>query len=132
MPKLRKAYLLVILLNQKSYRVYVITDQKVVESLNVTFDETKLPSLQRDKDSESLEFEDLSEDLTDNDEVPEVVPGNPNDDDNNDSSPSGDSGGNVNQTTTGSTSHNPESSPQTSNNSGGAEEGSSSQHSTKC
>ncbi|MGI4673477.1 hypothetical protein ACR2XN_28840 [Klebsiella pneumoniae] len=45
-----------------------------MESINVTFDDTKLPSLQRDKDSESLEFEDSSEDLEEEEEeVPAVV-----------------------------------------------------------
>ena len=33
-------------LESKSFRVYVIDDKKVVESLNVTFDDYKLPSLQ--------------------------------------------------------------------------------------
>ena len=105
-------------LESKAYRVYVIADQKVVESLNVTFDDTKLPSLQTEEDFESLKFEDLSEDLSDNEEVPEVVPGDNND--NNDSGPSGDSGGSSDQTNTESTSQGPESSPQPSINSGGA------------
>ena len=54
----------------------MIEHQKVIESLNVTFDDTKLPSLQREKDSESLEIENLSEyNLGDEDE-PGVASGN--------------------------------------------------------
>ena len=41
-------------LESKAYRVYMITDQKVIESLNITFDDTKLASLQREKDSKNL------------------------------------------------------------------------------
>ena len=37
----------------------MIDHQKVIESMNVTFDDTKLPSLQREKEFESLEFENL-------------------------------------------------------------------------
>ena len=89
MLKLKKAFYWLFSLESKDYRVYVIADQKVVDSLNVTFDDTKLPSLQRDEDSESLEFEDLSEDLSDNEEVPDAATGSCtnwliNDDDNND------------------------------------------------
>ena len=43
-------------LEAKAYRIYVIDQQKVVDTLNVTFDDTKHPSLQRDQDSESLDF----------------------------------------------------------------------------
>ena len=46
-------------LESKDYRVYLIDHQKVIESMNVTFDDTKLPSLQREKESESLEFKNL-------------------------------------------------------------------------
>ena len=34
-------------LESKAYRVYMITDQKVIESLNITFDTTKLESLKK-------------------------------------------------------------------------------------
>ena len=43
----------------KASRVYLIDHQKVIESMNVTFDDTKLLSLQREIESESLEFENL-------------------------------------------------------------------------
>ena len=52
-------------LESKAYRVYMIADQKVIKSLNVTFDDTKLVNLQREKDSEPLEFENLLDDPLD-------------------------------------------------------------------
>ena len=65
-------------LESKAYRVYVIDQQKVVESLNVTFDDTKLPSLQIEKESESLEFENLSDDYYLGEDEPVVDTGNAN------------------------------------------------------
>ena len=112
-------------LESKAYRVYVIEEKKVVESLNVTFDDTNKASLQTGENSESLVFENLSGDLSDNEEAPEVVPGINNNDNDNDSGPSGDSGGNTN-TTTESTGQSTGSTDHTSNNSGGAGEGSTS------
>ena len=57
-------------LESKAYRVYVINDQKVVESLNVTFDDTKLPNLRRENETESLEFENMpSRHFTGNEEL---------------------------------------------------------------
>ena len=46
-------------LKSKAYRVYLIDHQKVIESKNVTLDDTKIQSLQRETESESLEFENL-------------------------------------------------------------------------
>ncbi|XP_074352748.1 uncharacterized protein LOC141691896 [Apium graveolens] len=54
----------------KAYRVFVIDDSKVVESLNVTFDDTKLPSIQKEDSNDHLSVEDLSDD----EDEPEFVP----------------------------------------------------------
>ncbi|MGI4673465.1 hypothetical protein ACR2XN_28780 [Klebsiella pneumoniae] len=84
-------------LESKSYRVYVIEHQKVIESLNVTFDDTKLPSLQKEKDSDILEFENMMEYNIGGEDKPVVVTGNNgNNDDGPDSST--DNGGNSSQT----------------------------------
>ncbi|KAK1384173.1 hypothetical protein POM88_021908 [Heracleum sosnowskyi] len=112
-------------LESKAYKVYVIEDKKMLESLNVTFDDTKRPGLQTRENSESLVFENLSGDLSDIEEEPEVVTVINNEDNDNDSGPSGDSGGNT-QTTTGSTSQSTGSTDHTGNKSGGAGEGSTS------
>lgn len=48
----------------------MIDDQKVVESLNVTFDDTKSSSIQKEDDDETMNVEDLF----DNEREPEVVP----------------------------------------------------------
>ena len=47
-------------LESKAFRVYVIDYKKVVERLNVTFDDYKLPSLQTEDSTETLEFENMS------------------------------------------------------------------------
>ncbi|XP_074323206.1 uncharacterized protein LOC141660144 [Apium graveolens] len=57
-------------LESKAYRVFVIDDSKVVESLNVTFDDTKLPSIQKEDSNDHLSVEDLSDD----EDEPEFVP----------------------------------------------------------
>ena len=44
-------------MESKDYIVYVEDQEKVAECLNVTVDDTKLPSLQKVKKSESLEIE---------------------------------------------------------------------------
>ena len=48
-------------LESKPRRVYFVKDQKFVESFNVTFDDTKLPNIQKEVESEPLEFENLSD-----------------------------------------------------------------------
>ena len=53
------------LLESKAYKVYVIESQKVVESLDVRFDDTRSPSIQKEDDDESLAFENLSDDEDD-------------------------------------------------------------------
>lgn len=75
------------LLESKAYRMYVIDSHKFMKSLNETFDATKLPSIQREDCSDSLDFEDHSNDTYD----PKV---NPHGDDNSSNIGSGtDSGG---------------------------------------
>ena len=108
---------------RRSYRVYIIDQQVVKESVNVTFDDTKLPSIQNEDPSEKLVFDDMSDPDADEDgNEPEVAPGdnNVNDDDN-----PGDSDGN-----SGSTGETPvtgeESSSHPGNSSGGDAEGSTS------
>ena len=63
-------------LESKAYRVYVISDKRVIESLNVTFDDSKSSILLRQEDSESLQFEDLSKDLSESEGEPEVAADN--------------------------------------------------------
>ena len=121
-------------LESKAYKVYLIDHQKVIESMNVTFDDTKLPSLQREKEYESLEFENLPDYyLGDEDELV-VVSGAGTSNAHVETDPSGGSVGNNTQSQTstqssaesanqggGSLSHN-------SNNSGGANESGSTSH----
>ena len=46
-------------LESKAYRVYVIDHKKVIESMNVTFDDNKLPSIQAEDNTETLKFDNL-------------------------------------------------------------------------
>lgn len=126
-PKAEEGIFIGYSLEAKAYRIYMIKDQKVIESLNVTFDDTKLPSLQREKDSESLIIENLHEDFSDTEEEPEVDTGIINNNVN-DSSPTNDSRITTSRTqdASRSTTHYGESSVSASNNSGGAGEGSTS------
>ena len=62
-------------LESKAYRVYLIDHQKVIESMNVMFDDTKLPSLQREKEYESLEFENLPDYYLGDEKEPVVISG---------------------------------------------------------
>ena len=108
----------------------MIDQQKVVESLNVIFDDTKHPSLQREKESESLEFENLSDNYLGEGlhvVATEVTMSNVNEA----SGPSGGSIGNntVTQHSAETTGHSGGASNSPSINSGGAnEEGSASRH----
>ena len=104
--------------SRRSYRVYIIDKHQVKESVNVTFDDTKLPSIQKEDPSESLKFDNLSDDPpSDGEDEPEIVTG--------DNNANGDGGGNIDNngdtTTTGE-----ESPSQSGNNSGGGNEGSTS------
>ncbi|XP_074377221.1 uncharacterized protein LOC141718736 [Apium graveolens] len=79
-------------LESKAYRVFMIDDRKVVESLNVTFDDTKLPSIQKEDSNDHLSVEDLSDD----EDEPEFVLNRDNngDDHHNDHNGDSDSDGN--------------------------------------
>ena len=46
-------------LESKAYRVYVIYHKKVIESMNATFDENKLSSIQDEDNTETLKFDNL-------------------------------------------------------------------------
>ncbi|XP_074374207.1 uncharacterized protein LOC141714594 [Apium graveolens] len=79
-------------LESKAYRVFVIDDIKVVESLNVTFDDTKLPSIQKEDNNDHLSVEDLFDD----EDEPEFIPNRDSngDDHHNDHNGDSDSNGN--------------------------------------
>ena len=79
--------------SRRSYRVYIIGKHQVKESVNVTFDDTKLPNIQITDATEKLKFNNLSDpDSDDDDTPPEIV-----DDDNNVNNDDvhGDGGGNI-------------------------------------
>ena len=70
-------------LESKGYRVYVIDHKKVIESMNVTFDDNKLPSIQAEDNTKTLKSDDLI--LEDRDtEEPEVAEDHKENDTNND------------------------------------------------
>ena len=119
-------------LESKAYRVYVIESQKVMESLDVRFDDTKSSSIQKEDDDESLAFENLY-DIEDNDAEPEVaaedVDNNDNDDNDDPDSCNGNgSTGSQSQTISGSSPQTKESADQNNNDSGGVKEESTSQN----
>ena len=112
--------------SRRSYRVYIIGQHQVKESVNVTFDDTKLPNIQTEDASEKLKFNNLSDpDSDDEDTQPEILAEtNVNNDGDH-----GESGGNIDLNAE-STDTGEESSRNVGNNSGGDAEGSSghSQH----
>ena len=70
-------------LESKSYRVYEIDHKKVIESINLTFDDNKLLSIQGEDNTKTLKFDNLI--LEDNDtEEPEAVEDHQENDTNND------------------------------------------------
>ncbi|XP_074323587.1 uncharacterized protein LOC141660500 [Apium graveolens] len=78
--------------SRRAYRVYIIDEHKVKESVNVTFDDTKLPSIQTEDPSESLKFDNYSDSHSNDEGEPYAVTGH--NDDNNDDNDPGNSGGN--------------------------------------
>ena len=54
-------------LASKAFRVYVIEHKKVIESLNVTFDDNKLPSIPTEDPIETLKFKNMSDSEPDSD-----------------------------------------------------------------
>ena len=115
-------------LESKAFRVNVIEDKKVVESLNVTFVDYKLPSLQTEDSTETLEFKNMSGSEFNSDlDEPEAVIGN--------NGTGGDEPGTGGEnhsstiqeyTTSDSISHGERSSSHPSSSSGGADQGSTS------
>ena len=96
------------LLESKAYMVYVIDHKKFIESINVTFDDNKLPSIQAEDNTETLKFENLI--LKDSDtEEPEATEDRQEIDTNNDvNEPSSGNDGGTSEKTgleTGSSSH---------------------------
>ena len=60
--------------SRRSYRVYIIGKHQVKESVNVIFDNTKLPNIQTEDAFEKLKFNNLSDpDSDDDDTQPEIV-----------------------------------------------------------
>ena len=60
--------------SRRSYRVYIIGQHQVKESVNVTFDDTKFPNIQTVGASEKLKFNNLSDpDSDDEENQPEIV-----------------------------------------------------------
>ena len=108
--------------SRRSYRVYIIVQHQVKESVNVTFDDTKLPSIQTEDAFEKLKFNNFSDLDYDDETLPEVLSNDNNDDDHGDG---GDGGGNIDNNGE-STSTGEESSRQPGNNSRGDNEGSTS------
>ena len=116
----------------------MIDQKKVIESMNVTFDDGKIPSLQTEDPNKTLKFENLPNSYLDIDDEPEPAR-TITDSGNEDSDPSngnniGSTNLNSNQNSTYGTSHGGGgSSSDSSNSSGGGNEGSTShtQHSDK-
>ena len=103
--------------------MYVIEHKVVKVSVNVTFDDTKLPSIQTEESSERLKFDDLTDSESDGKDQPEVVADdNNNDNDDDDRGEGGGNNDNIGDTTD--TQDDPSTPP--CNNSGGVEEGSTS------
>ena len=71
-------------LESKSYRVYVIDHKKLIESMNVTFDDNKLPSIQVKDTTETLKFDNLILEDSDNEEPEATEDGQENDANNDD------------------------------------------------
>ena len=107
-------------MESKAYKVYVIDHKKVIESMNVTFDDNKLLSIQIEDNTETLKFDNLVLEDSDNEEPDAAEERQENNVNNDDSDPSsGNDGGN-----SGNTGYKMGSSPHQSSSSGEANEGS--------
>ena len=69
--KAREGIFLGYSMESKAYMVYVIDQKKVIESINVTFDDGKLPSLQTEDPNKTLKFENLPDSYLEIDDEPE-------------------------------------------------------------
>ena len=109
-------------LESKAYRVYAIDHKKVIESMNGTFDDNKLPSIQIKDTTETLKFDNLILEDSDDEEPNAAEDHKENDVNNDDREPiSGNDGGN-----SGNTGNELGSSSHQSSSLGGANEGSTS------
>ena len=81
-------------LESKAYRVYVIVHKKVIESMDVTFDDNKLPSIQAEDNTKTLKFDNLIFEDSDTKEPEAAEDPQENDTNNDDTDPSsGNDGG---------------------------------------
>ena len=71
-------------LESKAYRVFVIDHKKVIERMNVTFYDNKLPSIQVKYTTETLKFDNLILEDSDNEELETTEDGQVNDVNNDD------------------------------------------------
>ena len=96
-------------MESKAYRVYMIDQKKVIERINVTFYDGKLPILQIEDRNETLKFENLHDSYLEIEDEPEPAR-TINSSGNEDSDPSnenneGSTNSNSNQNSTSRTSH---------------------------
>ena len=56
-------------MESKAYMVYVIDHKKVIESINVSFDDNKLPSIQIEDNTETLKFDNMVLEDSDNEKL---------------------------------------------------------------
>ena len=82
--KAREGIFLGYSLESKAYRVYVIDHKKFIESMNVTFDVNKLPIIQVEETTETLKFDNLILEDSDNEEPEAAEDGQVNDVNNDD------------------------------------------------
>ena len=107
-------------LESKAYRVYVIDHKKVIESMNVTFDDNKLPRIQDEDNTDTLKFDNMILEDGDTEEHEAAEDRQENDTNNDDTEPiSGNDDG-----SSGNTSFERGSSSHQSSRSGGENEGS--------
>ena len=78
--------------SRRSYRVYIIGHYQGKESVNITFDDTKLPSIQTEDASTKLKFNNLSDPDCDDNMPTEVVANDNNDNNDNNDDDHGDVG----------------------------------------
>ncbi|KAK1401416.1 hypothetical protein POM88_001021 [Heracleum sosnowskyi] len=59
--------------SRRSYRVYLVGSHTLKESVNVTFDDTKFPNIQKEDSSERLKFDNLPDSESDDAAQPELL-----------------------------------------------------------
>ena len=105
-------------LESKAYMVYVIDHKKVIESMNVTFHDNKLPSIQTEDNTETLKFDNMILEDSAIEECEDAEGHQENDTNNDDTEPSSGNDGE----SSGNTSFERSSSSHQSSGSGGANE----------